>query len=209
MKYFIPRNSRFYSFIAHTQPSMRYTISALCVGCISGIWYLLLYRPIELYLYKQAQHMDAIQKQMQHICCIKNQKQSLEKSCTQLQEKIIGPTHDTLHQQYLNFILPLIENIRTCHMHLVSYTVTPPQTIDSVTTYAIHMTIKGTMTHYMQWLQTLQTAAVSTVCTHISCTYNDTNNCTMQVDLQCFFYTPQSAPKEDPSTLKQAEGLGG
>jgi len=197
-RYFIPRNSVFYSMIAHMQPRMRYLFSLalfLLVGC--G-WYFLMYCSIERMVTRQEKKLDCAQENVYSFCLATDKKETLSVSYAQMQQGI--PTLQ-LNNKQENFtpFMRVLESISAAQMQLASYTVQQPQIENDYIRYHLHASIKGSSAHFLYWMRIIEMMHLPLSYGRCTLIFEQNGLLTGTVEMQCLLFAPKEILKDPPT----------
>jgi len=205
-RYFIPRNSRFYSMIAHMTSRMRYLFCLSFFLIVGFGWYFFIYRSVEHIIQQQEKKIDSAQESMHAFCLATEKKENVSAAYAQMQQQIMMPTNDK-HECLFHF-MKIVESVPAAQMQLISYTMQQPHIADNYAIYYLHVSIKGSPEQFISWmgmLEAMHLPALYTRCTFVA---EQNGFFTGAVEIKCTLFTPKSSTKR-PSNLEQAEGLGG
>lgn len=150
--YFIPRNNKFYSFIAHLHSLSRYLLTLLAVSSIFVLWLLLVYFPLSTHIDQSFLKLAQLRNQCKQIDKAKRNCQQLEQSLcfSNLQSKKL------LQNSFQSNLLFILEQAKKNELLLNKYTMDKKNNGKWVAQHSSEFIFTGNLSQITNFLQQLK-----------------------------------------------------
>ncbi len=155
--YFIPRNNKFYSFIAHLRSSYRYLLTFVVISFIFILWAIIIYLPLAAHIDHSFIKLTQLRQQCQQIDKAKH-------NCRQLQHSLESFHGDTQFNKsekaaknpLQSNLLPILEQAKKSSLMLNQYATDKKIDDQWVTKNSTHFTFTGNLSQIMDFLKKLK-----------------------------------------------------
>ena len=190
--YFIPRDTKFYSFVVTLKPLHRYGLTLLIVTTLLCLWFIGLYSKVGATItqrraichqYRQQQNLHA---QVQKEC--KQLKRSVARLHKDVQKYGSGQSVDEQFQDALSFI---IQQADACNLSLSACCVQSEEQESWYTNYTLAFDCSGSCLHILQFFDTLFLSKKMIQCNqmHMSSLRGDMFNMTCALQISAILPT--------------------
>ncbi|MGB8367417.1 MAG: hypothetical protein WCD44_03600 [Candidatus Babeliales bacterium] len=150
--YFIPRNNKFYSFIAHLHFLSRYLLTLLAVSSILILWLLLVYFPISTHIDQSFLKLAQLRNQCKQIDKAKRKCQRLEQSLY-----LANPQNKKLlRNSFQSNLLFILEQAKKNELLLNKYTMDKKSNNKWVIQHSSEFIFTGNLSQITNFLQQLK-----------------------------------------------------
>lgn len=155
--YFIPRNNKFYSFIAHLHSFYRYLLIFVVISSIFILWAIIIYLPLSAHIDHSFAKLTQLRQQCQQIDKAKH-------NCRQLQHSLESFHADTQFNKsekaaqnpLQSKLLLILEQAKKSGLMLNQYTTDKKIDDQWVTKNSTHFTFTGNLSQIMDFLKQLK-----------------------------------------------------
>jgi len=157
--YFIPRNNKFYSFIAHLRPSYRFLLTFVVISSIFILWAIIIYLPLTAHIDYSFAQLAKLRQQCKQIDKAKH-------NCRQLQHSLqsfhtnrqFNKSEKTAQNPLQSNLLLILEQAKKSGLRLNQYTTDKKIDDQWVTKNSTHFTFAGNLSQIMDFLKQLKKA---------------------------------------------------
>jgi len=155
MIYFIPRNNRFYSFIAHLRPFYRYMLTFFIISFIFVLWIVGIYFPLGAHIDDSFIKLTELRKQCQQITKAKCSCVQLECLLQALQKDVLLNKPEKIIKNPLQSnLLFILDQAKNTGLVLNHYTM--DKKINDPVQNSTHFTFAGSLKQIMDFLKQLK-----------------------------------------------------
>ncbi len=204
--YFIPRNNKFYSFIAHFRPFYRYMLTFFIISFIFVLWGIGIYLPLGAYIDHSFIKLTKLCKQCQQINKAKRNCVQLERSLQALHRDVEFNKPEKITKNPLQSnLLFILNQAKNTGLVLNHYTMDKKIDDQWAKKNNVHFTFTGGLKQIMDFLKQLKKTDCLLGYDYFSLKNMGGDSFRMVITLNII----SLEQIKNPFNLEQAEGLGG
>ncbi len=188
--YFIPRNNRFYSYIAHIKPWIRYSGTLVIASSIIILWLYGVYFRLEALIDQHTSQISHMRKQYEQLTQAQLACKQLEKSIFVLkQDREAFTSKGTIQDELQARALFVIQQAQEAGLALNSYNVTKSVKKSWCLKYPAHFEFSGAIKQMIMFLNKIESSGKMITCSNTKLSRQGGQVFTLQCDMNFLFIT--------------------